>query len=238
MNISEVMNRLQRENTMITLERVLLICGILSSLLRVATDILAAMWYPGYSYMNQTMSQLAAIGAPTRPFQLALLAVYGALVIAFGIGVWALAGRKRSLRVAGILLAMFGALGLVELPFPQTAMQLSGGVTDQTMHIIVTSVAVLLITLFIGFGAAAYGKGFRLYSIATILILLVFGALAAMQAPQAVQFSAPWMGVMERVSYYSYLLWILVFAVVRFRAVGKESQDTSNHSMKGLQVGN
>ncbi len=52
MNISEVMNRLQRENTMITLERVLLICGILSSLLRVATDILAAMWYPGYSYIE------------------------------------------------------------------------------------------------------------------------------------------------------------------------------------------
>lgn len=239
MNISDVLNRHHSENTITTLARVLLICGILSSLLRVATDILAARWYPGYSYLDQTMSQLAAIGAPTRPFQVDLLAVCGALVIAFGIGVWASAGRKRSLRVTGMLLVISGALGLVELPFPQTAMQLSGGLAAQTMHIIVTSVAVLLITLFIGFGAAAHGMGFRLYSIATILIMLVFGALASMQAPQAVQFSAPWMGVLERVSYYSYLLWILVFAVVRFRVVGKASRDAiHHHSMKGLQVGN
>ena len=237
MNISDVMQRHQRENTMTKLERFLLICGILSSLLRVATDILAAMWYPGYSYINQTMSQLAAIEAPTRPFQVALLAVCSALVIAFGIGVWGSAGRKRSLRVTGILLAIFGALGLVELPFSQTAMQLSGGLAANTMHIIVTGVAILLITLYIGFGAAAHGKAFRLYSIATILILLVFGALAGMQVPRAdAQFSAPWMGVTERVSYYSYLLWILVFAVVRLRVLGKEFQDHIKHRIEGLQV--
>jgi hypothetical protein len=59
-----------------------------------------------------------------------------------------------------------------------------------------------------------------------------------MQAPQAVQFSAPWMGVVERVSYYSYLLWILVFAVVRLHVVGKEFQDHSNHSIEGLHVRN
>ncbi len=239
MDISDVMNRHQSEKTRTTLARALLICGILSSLLRVATDILAAMWYPGYSYINQSMSQLAAIGAPTRPFQVALLVVCSALVIAFGIGVWASAGRKRSLRVTGILLVIFGALGLVELPFSQTAMQLSGGLAANTMHLIVTGVNILLIVLFIGFGAAAHGKGFRLYSLATILILLVFGALAGMQIPRAdPHFSAPWMGVMERVCYYSYLLWILVFAVVRLRVLGKESQDHINHSMKGLQVGN
>jgi hypothetical protein len=237
MNISDVMNRLQSEKTMTKLVRVLLICGILSSLLRVATDILAAMSYPGYSYSNQSMSQLAAIGAPTRSFQVALLAVDAALVLAFGIGVWASAGRKRSLRVTGMLLVIFGVLGLVQLPFSQTAMQLSGGLAAQTMHLIVIAVAILLITLFIGFGAAAHGKGFRLYSIATILIFLVFAALTGLQAPRVdAQFSAPWMGVIERVMFYSYLLWILVFAVVRLRVVGKASQETIKHRIEGLQV--
>jgi len=66
--------------------------------------------------------------------------------------------------------------------------------------------------------------------------MLVFGVLSGMQHPDA-QFSAPWMGVIERVGYYSWYLWIVVFAVVRFRVVGKASQDTSKHSMKGLQVG-
>jgi len=168
MNSSDVMNHHQSEQTRITLERVLLICGILAPLLYVGGEILAAMRYPGYSYMNQFVSQLSAIGAPTRPFMVALYAVFDALVIAFGIGVWASAGRKRSLRVTGILLVALGVKGLVDSQFPSLAMQLQGGLAAQTPHIIDTGVGALLVMLFIGFGAAAHGKGFRLYSIATI----------------------------------------------------------------------
>jgi hypothetical protein len=236
MNISEVMNHHQSEHIRTRRERGLLICGILASLWYVGGDILSAMQYPGYSYLDQTISQLSAIGAPTRPFVLTFQAVFDALVIAYGIGVWASAARKRSLRITGMLLAILGALGLVEMPFG--SMHLVGGVAANTMHLIVTFADVLLITLFIGFGAAAHEKSFRLYPIATILIFLVFGALAATQGLGTRQLSVPWMGVEERLSYYSYLLWILVFAVVRLRAVGKASQDHSRHSMKGLHVGN
>jgi hypothetical protein len=48
------------------------------------------------------------------------------------------------------------------------------------MHIILASVDVLFI---IGFGMNAFGKRFRLYSIGTILIVLVFGALSGLQGP-------------------------------------------------------
>jgi hypothetical protein len=184
--------------------------------------------------MNQTISQLEAIGAPTKPFVDTVDTVVGALVIAFGIGVWASAGRKRSLRITGMLVTLYGVLGFVEGPF--SAMHLVGGVAANIVHLLVTVVNVLLITVFIGFGAAAHGKGFRLYSIATILIFLVFGALAGMQGVGTAQLSVPWMGVEERLSFYSWLLWILVFAVVRFRVVGKEPQDHIKHSMQGLQV--
>ena len=120
MNMSNAMHH-QSEKTRTTLERALLLCGILSSLLYIGGDILAVMWYPGYSYMNQTISQLAAIGAPTRPFVDTVDTVVGALVIAFGIGVWASAGRKRSLRITGMLVTIYGVLGFVEGPF--SAMQ-------------------------------------------------------------------------------------------------------------------
>ena len=43
----------------------LLVCGTLSSLLYVGTDILGAMRYEGYGYTSQTISELAAIGAPS-----------------------------------------------------------------------------------------------------------------------------------------------------------------------------
>jgi hypothetical protein len=43
----------------------LLACGILSPLLYDGTDILASMSYSGYSYRDQAVSELFAIGAPT-----------------------------------------------------------------------------------------------------------------------------------------------------------------------------
>jgi hypothetical protein len=75
--------------------KALLVCSILSSLLYVGADILVARQWEDYSYTSQMISELMAIGAPTRPFLVALFSVYNPLVIAFGIGVWGSAGRKR-----------------------------------------------------------------------------------------------------------------------------------------------
>ncbi|MBM4447554.1 MAG: DUF998 domain-containing protein [Chloroflexi bacterium] len=210
-----------------TITKVLLICGIVAPLLRVITDLLSARWYPGYSLRDQTMSQLAAVGAPTQQFQIVLLAIFNLLIIAFGAGVWKSAEGKRSLSITAIIIILFGVTALITLLFPQTAMQLEEGLAPQMVHIIVTAMGILLIVLFIGFGAAAYGIGFRIFSAAMIITLLLFGFLAATKAPQAVQFAYPWMGIMERMSYYSYLLWILVFAVVLLRAQGTAPKDNS-----------
>lgn len=200
-------------------KKALLICGILESIIRIINDVVAAMLYPGYSFRDQTMSQLAAVGAPTRELQLKFFIIEPLLIILFAIGVWISSGKKRSLRICGALLSVFGALLGVELLFPQTSMQLSGGFSDQVIHIVVTGTSVILIWLFIGFGAAALGKGFRLYSIATILMMLIFGAMAGSKVSQAVEFSAPWMGAMERVNYYSYLIWMFVFAVILLKTL-------------------
>lgn len=200
------------------IKKSLLFSGLLASLVRIAADILAAIWYPGYSLWNRTMSQLAAIGAPTRAFQMVLLAVFDVLATAFGLGVWMSAGKKRSIKVAGILIAIFGLTGLISLAFPQAAMQLAGGWEAQRTHNIVTAAAVILIVLFIGFGAAGHKLNFRLYSVATVIIMLLFGYLTALKAPGAVDFAAPGMGTLERICYYSYLIWIVVFATLRMRA--------------------
>ena len=46
--------------------KILLLCGILSSMLYVAMTVFAAAEWPGYSSAAQTISELSAIGAPTR----------------------------------------------------------------------------------------------------------------------------------------------------------------------------
>jgi hypothetical protein len=46
--------------------KALLVSGVLASLLYLGTDVLAALLYEGYSYTDQTVSELSAIGSPTR----------------------------------------------------------------------------------------------------------------------------------------------------------------------------
>ena len=201
--------------------KALLLCGILASLLYVATDILAAMRWKGYSYTAQTVSELFAIGAPTRPFIVLRALAYDVLLIAFGFGVWGSASGKRVLRVAGGLLVGIGVVDLVGpfTPMHQRAVLAAGGGTlTDTMHIALASLDVLFILLIIGFGANAFGKRFRLYSIGTILIVLVFGALAGLDGPRiAANLPTPWVGVTERSSIFGYMLWLVVLAIALLR---------------------
>src|SRR5687767_10253587 len=75
------------------LPTVLLVCGIASALLYAAMVAFVAMRWQGYSSASQTVSELSAIGAPTRPLWVALAGVHTLLVTAFGCGVWLAAGR-------------------------------------------------------------------------------------------------------------------------------------------------
>src|SRR5437762_8743894 len=98
--------------------KVLLVCGILAALLYVGSDILAALSWEGYSYTAQSVSELRALGAPTRTFLVPILTLYSVLEIAFALGMWLTAGPKRSLRItAGLLLAL-GVLDLTAYFFP------------------------------------------------------------------------------------------------------------------------
>ncbi|MBR0599343.1 DUF998 domain-containing protein [Sinanaerobacter chloroacetimidivorans] len=198
-------------------QKILFICGILSSLLYVSTDILAAMQWEGYSYTSQAVSELMAVGAPTRPFVATLFSIYDILVIAFGIGICLADSRKRA-RFTGILLIGSGIVGLATLLFFPMHLRGAEKTLSDVIHAIFTGVTVLLILFSVGFGTALYGKRFRLYSIVTILVIILFGALAGMEGPKvAAQLPTPWLGIMERINIYSYLLWVLVLAVKFFR---------------------
>ncbi|MFI7442837.1 DUF998 domain-containing protein [Nonomuraea indica] len=196
----------------------LLLCGVLAALLYVVTTVLAGMQWEGYSSTSQTISELFAIGAPSRPLVVVLFLVHDVLVIAFALGVWASAGRRRALRVTAGMLIGIGLIGLVATPFfPIHLRGVEGTLTD-TMHAALTAVLVLLIVLAIGFAAGAFGKGFLLYSLVTLVTLVVFGALAGMQGPlMAANEPTPWLGVFERINVGGYLLWLLVLAVALWR---------------------
>jgi hypothetical protein len=199
--------------------RALLLCGILSSLLYVAMNVFVAMHWQGYSSISQTVSELSAIDAPTRPLWVPLGIAYTLLVAAFGVGVWQSAGRNRLLRMVGALMIVSGILGLGWPPMHQRAVLAAGGGTlTDTLHLVWSGMTVLLFILEIGFGAAALGKRFRVYSIITMVVLVVFGALVGMNAPKVgANLPTPWIGVWERINIGAFLLWVVVLAIALLR---------------------
>jgi len=195
--------------------KLLLVCGIESSLLYLAMNVFLPMRLEGYDAASQTVSELSAIGAPTRSLWVSLGIVYSLLVVAFGCGVWKSAGANKPLRAAGGALAVDGFLSLYWPPMHLRGAEFA--LTD-AMHIVWSIATVLLMMLALGFGAAAFGKRFRLYSIVTMGILVVFGTLTGVDGPRiAANLPTPRVGVWERISIAAFILWVAVLAVMLLR---------------------
>lgn len=177
------------------LRSALLVCGILAAVLYVA--MMQAIRYDGYNWISQTPSELSAIGAPTRTLWFWLAWVYTALMLASGLlgFVWPFAPmHQREVLAAG------------------------GGTLSDTLHIVLAFVTVPLFLLTVGFGAAAFGRRFRLYSMATIVIALAFGVLTGLAGPRvAANLPTPYVGLWERINIGMYMIWLVVLAVVLLR---------------------
>jgi hypothetical protein len=77
---------------------------------------------------------------------------------------------------------------------------------------------VVTMLLFIGFGSGADGRGFRIFSILMIAAILIGGGVTATQTARIAEgLPTPWIGLIERVSFYGPSLWMLALAVVLLR---------------------
>lgn len=194
--------------------KVLLICGMLSSLLYVAMNIFVPPQFEGYNSVSQTVSELSAIGAPTRAVWIPLGAVYTLLFTVFGFGVRMSAYQNHRLRVVGSLIIVYG---VISLAWPFAPMHLRGEaftLTDAT-HITLGIVTILLMMAIFSFGAAAFGKWFCFYTIMSIVIFIVFGTLTGIDGPKiAANLPTPLIGVWERINIGVFMLWVIVLTII------------------------
>ena len=199
--------------------QILLACGIVASLLYVATDVLGGLHYEGYSFTSQAVSELMAVGAPSEDFVDPLFMANGMLTLAFAIGVVReAAGRNRALRVTGALLIPYSIVGLTGPTLFEMHPRGAGSVAGDMPHIVVTGVLVALTLLAIGFGAFGLGKRFRIYSFATLVTVIALGAASARYgALIAAGQPTPGFGIIERILIYSSMLWFGVLAVALLR---------------------
>jgi hypothetical protein len=205
-------------------QRALLACGIIASLLYAAMNVVVAMRWPEYSSTAQTVSELSAIGAPTRPLWIALAIPYTLLMTLFGWGVLAAAGGNRRLRAAGGWLLAYGLTGVV-WPFApmhlRPALAAGGSTATDSVHIgfAVVTVAIMIVAMI--YGALALGRAFRVYSAATLAILGLCGVMTTLDAPRLeANQPTPFMGVWERINIGVFLVWVVVFAARLWRDHG------------------
>jgi len=178
-------------------------------------NITCAMQYPGYSSASQTVSELSAIDAPTRPLWVILAIVYSVASIGFGLGLWQSGALNRKLQVAGTLVVINSIIGLFWPPMHQREVLAAGGGTlTDTLHILFSVVAVLLMMIAMAFSAAAFRNWFRAFSVVMLAVALFFGLVTAFEGPRMeADLPTPWIGVWERISIGAYLLWVVVLAL-------------------------
>jgi len=197
-----------------TLQKSFFICGIISSLLYLAVDITASVhWSEFYNYTSQGFSELLAFEAPTRPFVLSFSILYNVLVIAFGLCALITAEKKLSQRITGLLLVGYAIIGIVTPTFFPAPMRNVEATATNVMHLPLTALEVLFILLSVVSGAIANGKKFRLYSICSLVLITIFGIWGGSFVPKVAESQpTPWLGLIERVNIYSYLIWVIVLA--------------------------
>lgn len=196
----------------------LLVCGVVSTVVYLAMDILGSLWWEGYSYVNQTISELAALGAPSRTIAVALGTVYNILLIPFAAGVAASSSRNRLLRIAAAGFAGVAIAGIIAAFFPIQQRGEGAWTINETVHIALTMITVFCILIAMLFGAVAGGPSFFFFSMVAAAVMLMAGALAGLQGPHLVANEpTPWLGVLERISIFAFLGWVAALAIVLMR---------------------
>ena len=201
----------------------LILCGVFSSVLYLLMNVWCAAVYPGYDWQSQTVSELSAIDAPTRPLWVSLAIIFSMLNIAFAWGVWLMGTGNKWLRFTAWLLFLNAFIGLFWPPMHQRSVIAAGGGTlTDTLHLVFAGVAVALMTAIIVMGAAAIKGGFRVYSAVTLFVLIFFGILTGIDSPGIEAGSpTPHIGIWERINIAAYMVWVAVFSLFLLKGQAK-----------------
>ena len=200
------------------LRKVLLACGPLSALVYVGWHELAALRWEAYSRISNAISELHFTGTPSKSFLDPWQGwVDSALLAAFGIGIWPSAQGSRSLRVIGAVMIVPAAMIPLWMIFGEASI---------AAHLALVGVGILCWLVAMGFGAAALGKRFRIYSLVSLGLVVGFFALGFSYVPEAnAGQPTPFLGLFERIGFSAYFLWLAVLAVALWRRPAIKDRD-------------
>lgn len=199
------------------LEHLALWGGIAAPLLYVVTVLAGGAVLPGYDPVADPISALTAAGRPGIRWIEAGFGLYNLLLAAFaGVG-WTLAGR--AWRPVFAALMVTAAAGLLMWPF---AMDMPGAPVSVhgVVHLGLAAVASISTVLAVLLSAIAWHRaGRRRMTVFCALCLLVI-TLSGVAAGTAAAAGWPIVGLVERLTIGSFMLWLAVTAA-RFAGMSK-----------------
>jgi hypothetical membrane protein len=185
--------------------------GVTAPLLYVGAVILGGALWPQYSHLKDPISLLASSGAPHALLMNVLFIVYDVVLTLFGL-TWWFAERRGRRPLSAALVSVIGILGLLMYFFRQDAAGSDMTATGLGHVILAASMSLLTMAAIVLRGRAElHGRpGAALYSFASLGVVFVTGGLAAVSIARHWTYG----GVFERVTIGTFLLWVLVEALM------------------------
>jgi len=132
------------------LSRYLAICGVLSPLVVIALVLVGAAVTPGYNHIENTMSQLSAVGAPHPEWMNAGFILYGILIIGLSFAVRQQLAPRPGTTIVWLMIMIHGAGVILTAFFPYNIAITEGmhSLKDASHHLVsIVACSAFIITM-------------------------------------------------------------------------------------------
>ncbi len=204
------------------------IFGIIGPIVYILAVFIGGALRNDYSSITNTISELTLVNAPNKLLLDVLFSFYNISLLIFAIGAYldSSIDDSKKYRVASIFLALIGLLGLSMYFFPQDPRGAASTITG-TLHIILAGIIspLTIIAIFLmGLSFRKYSelKLFAIYSYISGVIVLVSGGTAAVSVAN----NSVYGGLFERITIFTFMVWVLILSYIILKRKTNESSDT------------
>ena len=197
------------------MKKIYTVFGFLGPIIYILAVVIGGAIRNDYSQLYNTISELSMANAPNLVLMDIMFGIYNLSLLLFAVGAFldVEVDTSKKYRIAMLMLAVTGVLGLVLIFFPQDPRGVF--TTTGTTHIAVAGISSLLtiLTLFItGFNFQKKDgmNNFARYSLISGIIVVISGGLAAYSVSSNLFFG----GLLEKITIITFIVWVMVFSYV------------------------
>lgn len=196
------------------MKRIYPLLGIIGPLIYITAVLMGSALRGDYNLFYNSISELLIPGSPNLLLLSILFGIYNASLVLFSWGLFQdpeLTNGK-SLKIAAVMIALIGILGLLFIFFPQDPRGAPATLAGN-IHLVlagITSPLTILTVFLAGFSFRKEGKNksFVWYSYLSVLLILISGGMTA----ASITGNSPYGGLLERITIFTFLVWVMVFS--------------------------